>query len=68
MRWIDATSLVAAGLLALGAQAPLPSADAALAELKAGNAHHVAKSTSGRIRRPRVSMRWRRARALTARS
>ena len=43
MRWIDATSLVAAGLLALGAQEPLPSADAVLAELKAGNAHHVAK-------------------------
>ena len=44
MRWIDATSLVAAGLLALGAEAPLPSADAALAELKAGNARHVAKT------------------------
>ena len=45
MRWIDATSLVAAGLLALGAavQESLPSADAVLAELKAGNAHHVAK-------------------------
>ena len=44
MRWIDATSLVAAGLLALGAQESVPSADAALAELKAGNAHHVAKT------------------------
>ncbi len=43
MEWIDATSLVAAGLLALGAEASLPSADAVLAELKAGNAHHVAK-------------------------
>ena len=43
MRWIDATSLVAAGLLALGAQESLPSADAVLTELKAGNAHHVAK-------------------------
>ena len=44
MRWIDATPLVAVGLLALGAQESLPSADAALAELKAGNAHHVAKT------------------------
>jgi len=44
VRWIDATSLVAAGLLALGAEAPLPYADAALAELKAGNARHVAKT------------------------
>jgi len=44
VRWIDATSLVAAGFLALGAEAPLPSADAALAELKAGNARHVAKT------------------------
>jgi hypothetical protein len=43
VRWIDATSLLAAGLLAVGAQEPLSSADAALAELKAGNAHHVAK-------------------------
>ena len=44
MRWIDATSLVAASVLALAAEAPLPSADAALAELKAGNARHVAKT------------------------
>ena len=43
MRWIDATGLVAAGLLAVGVQQPAPSADAVLAELKAGNAHHVAK-------------------------
>jgi len=43
VRWIDATWLVAAGLLAVGAQAALPSADAALAELKAGNSHHIAK-------------------------
>ena len=43
MRWIDATSLVAVGLLAAGAQETLPSADAVLAELKAGNAHHAAK-------------------------
>jgi len=43
VRWIDAASLVAAGLLALGAQETLPSADAVLAELKAGNAHHAAK-------------------------
>jgi carbonic anhydrase len=43
VRWIDATPLVAAGLLALGAQESLPSADAVLVELKAGNAHHVAK-------------------------
>ncbi len=44
MRWIDAASLVAAGLLTLGAEASLPSADAVLAELKAGNARHVAKT------------------------
>ncbi len=44
MRWTDATALVAAGLLALGAEASLPSADAVLAELKAGNARHVAKA------------------------
>ena len=43
MRWTDASSLVAAGLLALGAQESLPSADAVLTELKAGNAHHIAK-------------------------
>ena len=43
MRWIDATPLVAASLLALGAQAALPSADTALTELKAGNSHHVSK-------------------------
>ena len=43
MRLIDATGLVAAGLLAMGVQQPPPSADAVLAELKAGNAHHVAK-------------------------
>ena len=45
MRWIDATSLVAAaGLMTLGAEESMPSADAVLAELKAGNAHHVAKT------------------------
>ena len=43
MRWIDAAPVVAAGLLALSAKESLPSADAVLAELKAGNAHHVAK-------------------------
>ena len=43
MRWPDASSLVAAGLLALGAQETLPSADAVLTELKAGNSHHIAK-------------------------
>jgi carbonic anhydrase len=43
VRWIDATSLVAVGLLAAGAQETMPSADAVLAELKAGNAHHAAK-------------------------
>lgn len=43
MRWSDTISLVAAGFLALGAQESLPSADAVLAELEAGNAHHVAK-------------------------
>ena len=44
MRWIDAISLVAAGLLAWGAEASMPSADAVLAELKAGNARYVAKT------------------------
>ncbi len=45
MRWIDATTLVAAaGLVTLSAEESLPSADAVLAELKAGNAHHVAKT------------------------
>lgn len=44
MRWIDATALVAMGLLTLGAEAPPTSADAALAELKAGNARYVAKT------------------------
>ena len=43
MRWIDAAALVAAGVLATAAQEALPTADAVLAELKAGNARHVAK-------------------------
>lgn len=43
MRWIDVAALAGVGLLATGIQEALPSADAALAELKAGNAHHVAK-------------------------
>ena len=63
MRCPDASSLVAAGLLALGAQEALPSADAVLTELKAGNAHHVRQEgTNTRIRRRRASMRWRQAR------
>jgi carbonic anhydrase len=43
VRWIDAVSFVAVASLTLAAQESMPSADAALAELKAGNAHHVAK-------------------------
>jgi carbonic anhydrase len=45
VRFIHASALAAAGLLAMGAQehAALPSADAVVAELKAGNAHFVAK-------------------------
>ena len=43
MRWIDATSAVAAAFCLLGAREVLPSADAVLAELKAGNWHHIAK-------------------------
>ena len=43
MKWICAPSFIVAGIVALGAQESLPSADAVLAELKAGNAHHVAK-------------------------
>jgi len=42
MKWIDSVLLVTAGALMLGAQQSLPTADAALAELKAGNAHYVA--------------------------
>ena len=43
MRWINATSAVAAAFCLLGAREVPPSADAVLAELKAGNGHHVAK-------------------------
>jgi len=43
VKGIDASSLVAVGLLMVGAQESLPSADAALAELKAGNGRYVAK-------------------------
>jgi hypothetical protein len=43
VRSTDAISFVAAGFLALSAQESLPAADAVLAELEAGNAHHVAK-------------------------
>src|SRR5262245_48789572 len=43
MKWIDAGVLVAAGLLATGAQNAMPTPDAVIADLKAGNAHHVAK-------------------------
>jgi len=67
MRWIDATGLAAVGVLALGVQESLPSADAVLAELKAAMHITSPRSTSGRIRRLRVSRRWRRTRALTAR-
>ena len=44
MKWTDSISVVALALLLVGTQEPMPSADAALAELKAGNAHHVAKN------------------------
>jgi carbonic anhydrase len=44
VRPIIASSLLIAGMVALGAQESLPSADAVIAELKAGNAHHVAKT------------------------
>ena len=43
MRWINAISAAAAAVCLLGAREALPSADAVLAELKAGNGHHVAK-------------------------
>jgi len=43
MKWTSASLFVVAGIVALGAQQALPSADAVLAELKAGNAHFVAK-------------------------
>lgn len=42
MKWIDA-AVVAAGLAASSATDTVPSADAVIAELKAGNAHFVAK-------------------------
>ena len=68
MKWICAPSLIVAGIVALGAQEPMPSADAALAELKAGNAHFVAKKYDNPIRRRCANRRWRRARVLIARS
>ena len=43
MRWIDAGVLVAVGLIATGVQEAMPTADVVLADLKAGNARHVAK-------------------------
>ena len=53
MKWFDPAA-VATVALALAASQPVPSADAVIAELKAGNAHFVAKKfehphqTSGR--------------------
>ena len=44
MRWIDGATIVAIGLLAAGTQEQMPTADAVLAELKAGNTRHVAKT------------------------
>jgi len=43
VRWIGTTALIAAGLLATAAQNAMPTPDAVIADLKAGNAHHVAK-------------------------
>ena len=43
MKGIHVLTLVAAGTLALGAQETMPSADAVISALKAGNARHVAK-------------------------
>src|SRR5437868_13517924 len=43
VEWTDSISVVAVALLFFGTQETMPSADAALAELQAGNAHHVAK-------------------------
>src|SRR5436190_1868071 len=45
MRWLDATSVVAMALVAAaaGGQDPAQAPDAVISELKAGNAHHVAK-------------------------
>jgi len=43
MKWNRASLFLVAGIAALGAQQALQSADAVLAELKAGNAHFVAK-------------------------
>jgi len=43
MKWPSTSLFLVASIAALGAQQALPSADAVLAELKAGNAHFVAK-------------------------
>ena len=43
MKWIEAAAIVAIGVLAASGQEKMPTADAVLADLKAGNAHHVAK-------------------------
>jgi len=43
VKGIHVLTLVAAGTLALGAQETMPSADAVISALKAGNARHVAK-------------------------
>ena len=43
MRWMHAIPAAAAALCLMGAREAVPSATAVLAELKAGNGHHVAK-------------------------
>jgi len=43
VRWMHAVPAAAAALCLMGAREAVPSANAVLAELKAGNAHHVAK-------------------------
>ena len=43
MRWMNAAGAAAAALCLIGATQAAPSPDAVLAELKAGNEHHVSK-------------------------
>jgi len=43
VRWMNAAGAAAAALCLIGATQAAPAPDAVLAELKAGNEHHVSK-------------------------
>jgi carbonic anhydrase len=43
MRWMNAAGALAAALCLIGAKQAVPSSEAVIAELKAGNDHHVSK-------------------------